>query len=239
MKKTILTVAWIFTIAAARATTVLWSAANDTGIVDASTNGTDNKGVVVAQGNLVRLGYFTISDAAVSLAKTNPSLLSSTSWHVIADTTIGIGTNLPGSFSLSSPVTLAAGDFGHQIYIWVLNAPTVGAATQQAIFYEPATGLPGQFNANWAFPGSNGPTISTTIDIGQAKTSLGGTYLAGSYQTSNASATTTFGAATGAVKLEAVVPEPSTFTLFALAAAAGAGLRRRSRLNPFGGALSN
>ena len=233
MKKTFLAAACIFTVVAAEATTVNWSAANDTGFATAN-------GTVLSTGNLLRLGYFTISDAQVALlAIPTPANLTAlnTAWHVIADSTVGSGTGVAGSTSNASSVTLASGDFSHQIYIWALNASTVVGASQQAIFYEPSTTLP-----SWNLPGSNGPTISTTIDIGEAKTP-GGTYLAGSYQASNASVTTTFNTAglpgtKGAVLLQAI-PEPSTLAFCVLAAIGATGSRRRSRSNRVGGAAAN
>ena len=236
MKKTILAAACIFTVAAAEATTVNWSAANDTGFATAN-------GIVLSTGNLLRLGYFTIPDTGAgsvqSFASPTPAnlLALNAAWHVIADSTVGSGTGVAGSTSNASTVTLASGDFSHQIYIWALNASTVVGASQQAIFYEPSTTL-----ASWNLPGSNGPTISTTIDIGEAKTP-GGTYLAGSYQASNTSVTTTFNAAgllgtKGAVLLQAI-PEPSTLAFCVLAAIGATGSRRRSRSNRVGRAAAN
>ena len=217
MRKTFLTTSCIFTVTAAHAATVLWSAQIDTGLATANNS-------ALTQGNLVRLGYFMISDAAVLAAKSNLSTLNS-AWKSIADTTVGTGTFADASFAVStSPAPLSSPDFGHQIYLWALNASSVGAATQQTIFYEPAAN-----NSAWTFPSSNAGNLSTTIDIGQAKTSLGGVFLAGGYQASNASVSAIFGGPAGAVQLESVtpVPEPSTFLVGAFVAMAAVGLRKR------------
>ena len=224
MRKLFLTVSCIFIAAVAHSATVNWNATADTGLALANNS-------ALTQGNLIRLGYFTISDSAVVAAKSNPTTLNN-SWRSIADSTVGFGTGFDASFSVAtSPAILSGADFGHQIYLWTLNAPTVGAATQQAIFYEPAAN-----NSAWSFPGSNAGNVSTTIDIGQAKNPpLGGVYLAGNYQASNAAVTSVFISAGappgvyGAVQLESVtpVPEPSTFLVGAFAAMAAVGLRKR------------
>lgn len=223
MRKLFLTVCCSFTAAVGHSATVNWNATADTGLALANNS-------ALTQGNLIRLGYFTISDSAVVAAKSNPTTLNN-SWRSIADSTVGFGTGFDASFSVAtSPAILSGADFGHQIYLWVLNAPTIGAATQQSIFYEPSAN-----NSSWSFPATNAGNVSTTIDIGQAKTALGGIYLAGNYQASNAAVTSIFvGAGAppgvyGAVQLESVspVPEPSTFLVGAFAAMAGVSLRRR------------
>jgi len=221
MKRFILTISCALVLAVAQSATVNWGAAVDTGIVDSTGNN------LLPTGDLIRLGYFTITDSQIlALASPTASNLAtlSSNWHSIADTTIGTGTFSPGSFQVASTPNLTAADFGHQIYIWALNATTVSASTQQAIFYNPIAN-----SGAWALPGSN--LNSTSIDIGGTTgPKSGGTYLAGSYQTTNAAAAGVFGAGAGAVKLAAVpAPEPSTITLCAMAAVAMAGSRRRAR----------
>lgn len=201
---------------ASNAATINWGAQNAVGFADAS-------GAALAQGDLVRLGYFTISDSAIStaVAAGDVSTLSS-SWVSIADSTIGTGFGVNGFFATTSTPTLSGGSFGHQIYLWALNAASVGSATQQAIFYEPAGS-----NSSWNLPGTN--VAATTIDVDQAKTSLGGTYLAGSFQSTNASLSTILGSSAGAVQLQSisVAPEPSRILL--IFAGAGALMIRRRR----------
>ena len=217
MRKTLLAITCCLTLSSLHAATVNWGAINDTGLATAS-------GAALPQGNLVRLGYFTISDSAVVAAKTNLATLNA-AWRSIADATVGTGTNADATFTVAtSPAVLSGADFGHQIYLWTLNAPTVAAATQQAIFYEPTAN-----NTAWTFPSSNAGNLSTTVDIGQAKSSLGGVFLAGVYQANNAAVSSIFGGPAGAVQLESVspVPEPSTFLVGAFAAMAGVSLRRR------------
>ncbi|MBB5033374.1 PEP-CTERM sorting domain-containing protein [Prosthecobacter vanneervenii] len=203
--------------ASSHAATINWGAQNTVGLADAS-------GAALAQGSLVRLGYFTITDSAIStaVASGNMSTLTS-SWVSVADTTVGTGTGVAGSFTLTSTPSLSGASLGHQIYLWALNAATVGSATQQAIFYEPST-----TNSSWNFPGTN--LTSTSIDIEQAKASLGGTYLAGSFQTSNAALTALFSAPTGAVQLQSISVAPEPSRMFLIFAGAGAFLIRRRRL---------
>ena len=220
MKQTLLILAGVLTATLAQSATVNWGNVNDTGFANAS-------GVALPAGNLVRLGYFTISDLAVQALAVPTSANIATlnaSWHVIADTTIGTGTGGAAAFfTLASSPVFSGADLGHQIYIWALNGATTGSATQQAIFYEPAAS-----NIAWTFPGDNLPTTTKNIDMGQAKPALGGNFLAGSYQTSNASvAAAAGGGAYGSINL-AAVPEPSTFALLGVAAMATAGSRRRN-----------
>jgi hypothetical protein len=216
MKKILLSYFCMLATGASQAATINWSASNDTGLATAS-------GSALPIGSLIQLGYFTVADSVISAAVTAGDISTiSSDWVSIASTTVGTGTSLAASYTLTSTPTLSGAALGHQIYEWAVNASTVGAATQQAIFYEPSTS-----NPSWNFPGSN--LASTTIDIGQAKTSLGGTYLAGSYQSNNAAVSTVFGAPTGAVQLQAIaIPEPSR----AILTLAGFGLvltRRRRR----------
>jgi len=225
MTKAYVAIFSILTVSAAHSATINWGAQVDTGLVGiVNANGT----AAVASGDLIRLGYFTVSNSIVQANKSNLSVLSA-DWVSLADAHIGDGTGYDGTFASVATPTLTAGEFSHQLYVWALNAPTVTAATQQAIFYEPSSS-----NANWVAPGSN--ISQTTIDIGDAKTSLGGVYLAGSYQYPNASITSIFNSAGapgtyGAIQLESVaptpVPEPSTFAVGVLAAFAAAGVRRR------------
>jgi MYXO-CTERM domain-containing protein len=220
MKKLSFLIASILSTAAAHGATVNWGATNSpgTGIVDGATD------LALAQGDAIHIGYFTISDSSVA-ALANPTSANLTtlnsSWVDIADSTIGTGTSTNGIFSQASTPTLSGAAFGHQIYVWAWNASTLGGTTQQAIFYEPSSS-----NSSWNFPGSN--LASTTIDINQAAS---GTFLAGTYEASNASISAILGAGSGAVQLQAVVavPEPSSFTFGALAALAAAGTRRRRR----------
>lgn len=198
-----------------QAATINWSAQNDVGLANSS-------GAALASGSLVRLGYFTISDAAVIAAKDDLATLSS-SWHSIADTTVSTG--FPGDsgiFAAVSTPTLSGAELGHQIYFWALNAPTVLGATQQAIFYEPSSS-----NAFWNLPGSN--IGSTSVDIGDAKSA--GVYLVGSYQASNPAFNTLLGAGSGSVNLATISasPEPSKMLLI-LAGSALVMVRRRRRI---------
>ena len=248
MKKLTLLVACIFAGFTAHGATVNWSAQVDTGFAT-STN------AALTQGNFIRLGYFSFNalnttaqnDAAVAALAAptvaNVNTLDS-NFVQFAQTQVGNAFGLDGFFQKGSTFSYLANptfDFTKQIYIWVLKANTntnlgtaLGSVTEQAIFYEPFVLGTSPNKAQWQFP--LGDLLTSSPDIGDAKLSLGGVYLAGSYQASNAALTAILttangGTATpsGAVKLQGV-PEPSVVTLCALAALASAGVRRRSRL---------
>ena len=234
MKKFPLIIALVFTAVCARGASVGWNAVIDTGLVD-----NVGAGTAVPTGNWIRLGFFSgLTDLQVQVFATagNQTALNN-AFKDFATATVGTGTSTPGIFSVSSTPSYSTLDVGmpnHQMYLWALlaapanntNATTASLnATAQAIFYEPSGS-----NSSWAFPAlDTSPT--KTIDISQAKISLGGVYLAGSYQSSNASISGILGAGAGAVQLQTVtaVPEPSTLTFGALAALAAAGARRRRR----------
>lgn len=233
MKKLTFALAVLLSALAAQGATVNWSAQVDTGFA-ASNNS------ALTQGNFLRIGYFTISDAAVA-ALAVPTLVNVASLNAsfveFGNTTVGQGFGVDGFFQKSSGLSYATNPTfitTSQIYIWALKATNntsiataLTSATEQAIFYEPfSTGTSGN-KASWQFP-ANDLANGTAPDIGDAKPSLGGVYLAGSYQASNPALTTILTSPAGAVKLQAV-PEPSILTLCALAAVGVAGARRRSR----------
>jgi hypothetical protein len=88
------------------------------------------------------------------------------------------------------------------------NATTTGAATQMGIF----TGAYGAFSAEWSFPadtslGSIVPELGDTTPSGVIVGTLSGT----NYQ------------------MAVIVPEPSTFSLVAMACLVTAAARRRKR----------
>ena len=232
MKKLTLLTLCVFANIAAYSATVNWSAQVDTGFAD-STN------AALAQGNFIRLGYFSIPDASVLLLASptvaNVATLNA-SFVQFGQTTVGQSFGVNGFFAASSVFSYALNptfDVTHQMYVWVTKATNnttlanaLNSVTEQAIFYEPfgpAGSSPNK--AKWQFPATD-ITTAPTPDLGDTKPSLGGVYLAGSYQPSNAALTTILGTAAGAVQLQAV-PEPSTIVLGAIAALMVAGRRKR------------
>ncbi|MCX6982490.1 MAG: PEP-CTERM sorting domain-containing protein [Verrucomicrobia bacterium] len=233
MKKLTLLAACVFAGIAAHGATVNWSAQVDTGFAD-STN------AALAQGNFIRLGYFSIPDASVLLLAsptvTNVATLNA-SFVQFGQTTVGQSFGINGFFAASSLFSYASNpsfDLTHQMYVWVIKATdntslanALLSVTEQAIVYEPFGVAGSSINkAKWQFPATD-ITTAPTPDLGDTKPSLGGVYLAGSYQPSNAALTTINGGnPTGAVVLQAV-PEPSTIVLGAVAALMVAGRRKR------------
>ena len=232
MKKLTLIAGCVFAGLAAHAATVNWSAQVDTGFAD-STN------AALAQGNFIRLGYFSIPDDSVALLASptvaNVATLNA-SFVQFGQTTVGQSFGLNGFFAASSIFSYASNptfDVTHQMYVWVIKATNnttltnaLNSVTEQAIVYEPF-GAAGSSvtKAQWQFPASD-IAVAKTPDIGDAKLPLGGVYLAGSYQASNAALTTILGNPAGAVQLQAV-PEPSTIVLGAVAALMVVGRRKR------------
>jgi len=232
MKKLTLLAACVFAGIAAHGATVNWSAQGDTGFAD-STN------AALAQGNFIRLGYFSIPDASVLLLASptvaNVATLNA-SFVQFGQTTVGNAFGVDAFFAAGSIFSYASNptfDVTHQMYVWVIKATNntslanaLLSVTEQAIVYEPfgpAGSSPNK--AKWQFPATDIATAPTP-DLGDAKLPFGGVYLAGSYQASNAALTTIKGAATGAVQLQAV-PEPSTIVLGAVAPLMVAGRRKR------------
>ena len=231
MKKLSFLLASVFASLTVHGATVNWSAQVDVGF--ASSNN-----AALSQGNYIRLGYFAISDAAVA-ALANPTVGNvatlNASFVQFGRAQVGDAFGLDGFFQSASNFSYSANpsfDNTKQAYMWVVKAgnnTTLGNAlssvTEQAIFYESKA-----TNSQWAFPATDVATKSP--DIGDAKTSLGGVYLAGTFVASNAALTAINGGIpTGAVQLQGVtaVPEPSTLTGGVLTFLTATSVRRRRR----------
>lgn len=219
MKKLTLLIACVFSSFTAHSASVFWTAGIDTGFADST-------GAALTQGNYVRLGYFTISDSAIQ-ALAAPTLSNvaalDASFVQFGLARVGDVYGVDGFFDAPSPSSTTFSyasnptfDFTKQIYLWTLKATdnttlgsALGSVSEHAIFYEPLA-----LNAQWQFPSSDIATPKS-VDIAQAKSSLGGVYLAGSHQASNAALTTINGGTpSGAVQLQGV-PEPSSALLIA------------------------
>jgi hypothetical protein len=231
MKKLSLLLASVFASVTAHGATVNWSAQTDVGFASSNT-------AALTQGNYIRLGYFTISDAAVA-ALANPTVGNvaalDASFVQFGQAQVGDAFGLDGFFQSTANFSYASNpgfDNTKQAYMWVVKASnnaTLGSAlssvTEQAIFYEPKG-----TDARWEFPATDIATKSP--DVGNAKTSLGGVYLAGTFVASNAALTAiNAGNPTGAVQLQAViaVPEPSSLAVGLLTILTAASVRRRRK----------
>ncbi|MBL9114130.1 MAG: putative Ig domain-containing protein [Verrucomicrobiaceae bacterium] len=158
------------------AATVNWAAGINHGF--SLENGTE-----LPVGSLVRIGHFRnsstgdqLTDAEIQTLANTPSVLNN---HFVefGSSTIGSGfVSAPaGHFSASSTADTGSTGLnlvGKQMYIWVLNAASVGTATQHAILYwsisdttsNPDTSavVPG---LRWRFPVQEPIPDTTTIDI--------------------------------------------------------------------------
>jgi len=166
-------------------------------------------------GSLVRLGWFRnpetgvqLTDLEIQAMKTSLSDLDA-AFVEAGRSSIGSGfaPALPGHFAAVNVVGAGANLVGKQIYMWVLNAPTLESADEQAIFYWTANdttsnpdstadspGVRWRFPETVIFPGST--TIDLTdLTVGTGPLAAGARLLVGTYPTgvSNASGFANFG----------------------------------------------
>ncbi len=175
---------WVLSLASLSsvpAATINWSAGVNHGFSLQSGTG-------LTAGNLVRLGYFRdpstgnqLTDVQIQALAGSPDLLDSR-FVEAGSSLVGAGLgNITSHFSAVSAVdTASKGLSGKQIYIWILNAPTLGTATQQAILYwdiAETTSNPDATatkpSARWVFPTDIPVPGSTTIDITDLTTGTG------------------------------------------------------------------
>lgn len=157
---------------AGHSATVNWSASIDNGF--SLTSGTE-----LPSGNLVRVGYFRdpatqtqLTDAQIQALAGTPALLD-TRFVQVASSSIGSGLQgMASHFTATNAVdTAAAGLVGKQIYLWVLNAATLGEATEQAILYWDINDLtnpdasPVRPGLRWAFPVEAPIPGTTSLDV--------------------------------------------------------------------------
>lgn len=209
------------------ATTVEWSAADSNGF--SLQNGSE-----LPAGSLVRLGHFrdpvsgvALSDVQIQAMKASPVTLNGY-FVEIGSALIGDGYTpaIPGHFSASANVTdeaLIGSLAGRQMVLWVLNAPTVAAATQQAIVYWSVGDLsahpdgeldkPGN---SWRFPAESllpGQTVIDLTDLTVGRGILGsgarvvvGTYPCGASSALGMAGSPNFGLAELEQPLDVVTP---------------------------------
>ena len=184
-------------------TTANWGAQISNGVGDASGNPLPN-----GSNDLILLGSFDINNATIAANGSNESFLLS-NFTTFASAVMGQGDpNGSGSASdgyWTAVSTNSASTLGIQtkeIYYWVFNAPTAGAATQYGIFTAPS-------NSSWFFPDDTTTAQSNTTDLSQVPQDSSG-ILWGSFGNGLSR--------NGESPLYnlAAIPEPSTLALIAL-----------------------
>ena len=186
------------------AATINWSASTNHGLSQAD-------GSELPVGSLVRLGYFRsvmtdqpLTDGEIKAIAGSITLLEA-NFVQVAATTIGSGFSgsVAGHFAASSTADTSATGLnveGKQMFVWVMNAVTSGAATQQAILYwsladtltnpDATPDVPG---ARWKFPVQDPPGM-TTVDLtdltaGTGSLAAGARVVLGSYPNGTSSTT--------------------------------------------------
>lgn len=198
---------------AAQAATINWANGGGRGHMFTTSDTSDR----VDAGNLVRIGYFeTAGDI-------NSAFIE------FGTTTVGdpgaapnnIGGHIPAAGKAINNTTAEGNSLfaSKQLVIWVYNASTAAAATEQGIFTSTAWTTPGNFNAN---------DQSFVVTLGNSTAPAFGpvTALFGSYSTG---AVTVAGTAnqSGSIYTLAAIPEASTFTVSLLGLGLLCARRRR------------
>lgn len=185
-------------------------------------------GLSLANGNalpisdLIRVGFFNLSDSAIQANQGNLAFLNSNfiQFGVAAS---GDSFGIAGYFADSlTNSTTTLGIAGGQIYLWALNSTTLASATQQGIFY--LTG-----NSEWTFkldtanPNTANPDLS---DLTNASNTL--------LPTAHLVVGTFPGGTTGTIAgarnfnlAPVVAPEPTTAALMMVGLVSLAARRRR------------
>lgn len=185
-------------------------------------------------GNLIRVGYFNLTDAQIQANANNLTFLNS-NWVEFGFTTVGTGVGgVAGHFAslqMNRPDSDTAGFANKQIYLWVFDstnntseANSIATAFQQGIF---SMNLANK--ANWRIPGTTEVPNDTSVDLadltGSGHTALatGADVVIGTFPkgTSAATSSPNFGLAVISV------PEPASAGLAILGGAAMLLHRRR------------
>jgi hypothetical protein len=224
VKKLVLVFALAALSATSHAATLAWSAG-------AASNGFDQvSGADLPAGNLVRVGYFTISDAQIAANQFDFGFLNS-NFREFAISTIGTGVigSAAGHFQDQDQATVegAGADFaGKQIYLWAFastdnSSPGASFATafEHGIFYMPFAQDP-----DWQFPSSD--VFDTAISLSDLTDASNNNLLPNAQLVIggfNAAGTT---ALSGEPTFTLAVPEPGTAAV-ALVGGVALLLRRR------------
>jgi len=187
-------------------------------------------GALVGAGNLVRLGYFKVSDQLVQQNASNISFLNE-NFEEFGSARIGEGTGgSAGEFAKVSNQPATATQFdGKQMYVWGFASgdnstvqSSLSTATHHGIFYMKGGTNPSRDleDPDWLFPNASGvPAGESLIDLADltfdaSRLNQGARVLVGSFFTEEDF-------------VLAVIPEPSSAALLVISAAAFGGRRRR------------
>ncbi|MCX6854571.1 MAG: putative Ig domain-containing protein [Verrucomicrobia bacterium] len=205
------------------AATINWSETNNHGLSLA--NGSE-----VPVGSLVRLGWFrnATTDTQLTVSEiqaiaSNPTNLNS-NFVEAASSTIGTGFtgSVAGHFAAASSADTGSTGLnleGKQMFLWILNAASLGAASQQAIISWDVTdtttnpdGTPDTPGTRWKFPVQNPPGV-TTVDLtdlttGTSSLAAGARVIVGTFPTGTS--TTTSNTNFGLVEIASVPSITST-----------------------------
>jgi Putative Ig domain len=194
------------------AATLNWSASINHGLSLA--NGSE-----VPVGSLVRLGWFRNVNTGTQLTVSEIQAIASSPTNLnsnfveAASSTIGTGFtgSVAGHFTAASSADTGSTGLnleGKQMFLWILNAASLGTASQQAIVSWDITdtttnpdGSPDTPGVRWKFPVQNPPGV-TTVDLtdlttGTGNLAAGARVIVGTFPTGTSSTTsnTNFGLA--------------------------------------------
>lgn len=194
------------------AATVGWGAQNTNSLGLAN-------GDLAPQGSLVRLGYFTVSDAQVqTYAAAGDKTNLDSVFQEFASSTVGAGYGTDGIWG-DSAVNANPAFTNEQIYYWTLNGATLAAATQWGIFTNPTAPA-------WVFPSDSPLPGVTNTDLGEVPQNGTG-LIVGSF---GGGPDANFSAPLYQMTEIAAVPEPSTVAFGVLAGVVAlCSLKRRRR----------
>lgn len=180
----------LFTLVAAfacsaQAATINWSAGINHGF-------SLENGDVLPAGSLVRLGWFRfpstgvrMTDSEIQALKTTPEILNN---HFVeaGRTVIGNGFTpaIGGHFAATMTIDASGNGpalAGKQMYLWVIDTPTLEGVTQQAILYWNVGDVQGNPDgtadkpgSRWRFPTDVSFPVATTIDVTDLTVGIGG-----------------------------------------------------------------